>query len=230
MRVEIESDQAIVMLHDVSLPPPAGEPRGPASVLRRAAREGELFFIEAEDPVRYRIDVHLGDRPPDGPAREFQPRGGSFRLDLPSGVLSVRAYEKEAPAATLQAPPGPYVLRLFEPPEFDGARYEREMVALLGERDWRYRNTVVRLALFGCLPIMAAFGAALVARWRWYLIYAFPLALLTVAPHFLLSRTRRFREIERRMQEHERAKPHWVVTLAAAAAPLDIEGGFVANA
>ena len=227
MRVEILSDQAIVVLHDVALPPPGGEPRGAGSAFRQAARRGQLFFLEAEDPLRCRIDVHVGGEP-DGPARDFQPRGGSFRLDLPTGTVAVRAWEEKGAPATLTTEPGAYVVRVFEPPDFDGARHQREMAALVGERDWRFHGRVTWLGAFGCLPILTAFGAVLIARWRWPLLYAFPLTLLTVAPHFLLKRTRRYRDVDRRIREHERAKPHWVVTLTRTAEPPAIEGGHVA--
>lgn len=227
MRVEVVSDQGIVAVHDRAIPAPGGAPRGSASAFRKAAREGKLFFLEAEDPLRCRIDVYVGEAP-EGPPHGFQPRGGSFHLDLPTGGLVVRGFEDAVSAAALTVAPGAYVLRVFAPPEFDGPRHEREMIALVGERAWRFHRRVDWLGAFGCLPIVAAFGAVLVPRWRWPFLYAFPLALLTVAPHFLLKRTRRYRDVDGRLRGHELAKPHWILALTPAAGSPGIEGGFVA--
>src|SRR5688572_15947785 len=88
---EIEAPLGIIGIWDSTLSPPteSEDVRTLVPALRETAKRGDLFFIETEDPVTYRIDVTIGDDVPAGMADEFEPRGGTFRLRVPSGKIQV---------------------------------------------------------------------------------------------------------------------------------------------
>lgn len=232
-RIDASPDSALLVVHDAGMALPAIT-RDKMAPLERDALAGKVFYLASEDPIRFRVDVYVGEPLPSELDQDFQPLRGSFMLDLPSGRLVVAGYDStRAPAAetAIAAPRGAYLLTLMERRPFDGRRHEAEMVALVGDADWKFSTLTTRLAFLGCLPIFVALGSLILAfrsrDWRGFLYFALPLAVLTWAPHVLLRNSRRYREIQRRMNEYEAVKPHFILRLTPTERTSGLSGGFV---
>ena len=138
--------------------------------LEPLARSGQIFFLVADDPVRYRIDSVLTRRP------------------------------------------------------FDGARHAEDMSELLGA-DWRFMQTVDRLGLVGCLPLVLTAVCMLAAKWRW-LWYVLPVLAVSWLPYIVLKRSHRYKAAERRAAEQEQSRPHYVLSLTPTQQD-GLSGGFL---
>lgn len=218
------------------MPPPAGG-EAAESAIGNAARAGHLFALLSDDPWRCRLDVYAGEPLPPDVERDFEHTGGSFLLLTPSRQVVAAAYEARTGEAA--SPGGPpvvlsserHLVQVLTRRPFDGRRHETEMIALLGEDDWRYTRRVDRIGVAGCLtaalPILAAFGALVTRRGQWLLAYALPLILLAWAPFWVLRLTPRYKSIARRMRDQENGKPHYVMTLKPAEGTAPVEGGFL---
>jgi len=92
-RIEVSSESGVVALAG---PTTAALPAGldQESLLRQLeplAHSAELFFLVTDDPVRYRIDVIANEPLPPGLERDFEPLGGAFLLEAPSGGVAARS-------------------------------------------------------------------------------------------------------------------------------------------
>lgn len=232
-RMVAAPDSGLLVVHDAGVILPVVTQDGIAA-LERVAVAGKLFFLASEDPVRFRVDVYIGETPPMELDDDFQALGGSFLLDLPSGRLVVRGLPS-APAPPdeppVSLPNGAYVLTVMSRRAFDGRRHEREMIALVGDADWRFYRRTTWLGLLGCLPTIVALGSLFFAvqrgHWRFLVLVALPLFVLAWAPYVLLRNSRRYRTMRRRMNEHEAAKADFVIKLAATERPTGLSGGFL---
>ena len=108
--------------------------------------------------------------------------------------------------------PGLQVLSLFGRRPFDSKRYSEDTMSLLGA-DAKLMHRVDRLRLIGCLPMVLVAISILLARWRW-LWYLVPLLAVSWLPYLLLRQGRRYRRAEKLVSDAEKARPHYVVTLA----------------
>jgi hypothetical protein len=232
-RFEVTADSGLVVLHDAELPAPClmGRAEEIRKVLKSSASDGGWFYLDGEDPVSYRIDLIMDEEPTDLPAHRFQRLGGTFKLRLDSGRLAVSAFEDwSARHGSISVPAGTYALTVRGAGDFDREGYEREYRGLLGDADWRFRERIDRIGIAGCLSAMAAVVLVVLPLTRplWYL----PLAAITLGwgPHLLLRLTRRYRDIDRRIREHERSLPHFVVQLTPSQADAPIDGGYIVTA
>jgi hypothetical protein len=232
-RIVAAPDSGLLVVHDAAVTLPAVDQDGIAA-LERDAVAGKLFFLASEDPIRFRVDVYIGETPPPELDDNFQALGGSFLLDLPSGRLVVRGLPS-APASSgdvpIVLPNGAYVLTVMGRRAFDGRRHEREIVALVGDADWRFFKRTTWLGLLGCLPTILALGSLFFAiqrgHWRFFVLVALPLFVLAWAPYVFLRNSGRYRAMQRRMNEHEAEKPGFVIKLAATERTTALSGGFV---
>ncbi len=202
--------------------------------LERDAVAGKVFFLASEDPMQFRVDVYIAETQPPELQQDFQAVGGSFLLDLPTGQLVVAGYnssDAKADVSPIAVPNGAYVLTMMGRRAFDGRRHEQEMVALVGDADWRFSKRTNWLSFLGCLPTVLALGSLFLAfregKWRGFLYFALPLLVLAWAPHVLLRNSKRYQRIERLMKEHEAAKPHFILKLAPTERTSGLSGGFV---
>lgn len=184
--------------------------------------------------MRFRVDVYIGETQPPELQQDFQAVGGSFLLDLPTGQLVVAGYnssDAKADVSPIAVPNGAYVLTMMGRRAFDGRRHEQEMVALIGDADWRFSKRTNWLSFLGCLPTVLALGSLFLAfregKWRGFFYFALPLLVLGWAPHVLLRNSKRYQRIERLMKEHEAAKPHFILKLAPTERTNGLSGGFV---
>jgi hypothetical protein len=228
VRIEVATGSGVVAVGDPQTAWPAGLDQD--ALLRQLepqARSGRLFFLVTDDPVRYRVDVLPNEPLPPGLDREFEPLGGAFRVEAPSGRLALVGWDTSGEpreAGTVSVSPGTYLLSVFGPRPFDGRRYAEDMTALLG-RDAKFKDIVDRLALIGCLPMILVAVALLIARWRW-LWYLVPLLVVSWLPFLVLKRSRRYRSAEKRAADAESARPHYVLSLTPTR-QADVPGGYV---
>ena len=97
------------------------------AALERDAVAGKVFFLASEDPMRFRVDVYIGETQPPELQQDFQAVGGSFLLDLPTGQLVVAGYnssDAKADVSPIAVPNGAYVLTMMGRRAFDGRRHE----------------------------------------------------------------------------------------------------------
>src|SRR5262245_30718601 len=124
VRIEVATEGGVVAIGDPQIAWPAGLDQD--ALLRQLepqARSGRLFFLVTDDPARYRVDVLLSEPLPPGLDREFEPLGGAFRVEAPSGRLMLMGWDTSgAPreAGTVSVSPGTYLLSVFGPRPFDG--------------------------------------------------------------------------------------------------------------
>ena len=227
--VEVSSEAAIVALCDPSVALPAGlDQDALLRELEAMARSRAVFCFVEDDPVRYRLSVRVGDEASPAGDDDFEPAGGSFGLDVPSGRIAIRGWTREGAPVTageVECPPGSHVLAIRARRPFDGSRHGAAMTALLGAADWAFVQRVDRLAMVGCLPVALTAGALMMAKWRW-LIVLLPLAALSWLPHVVLRRSQRYRAAERRMAEGVQARPHFIVDVTPSAGE-GLAGGFL---
>jgi hypothetical protein len=227
-RITVASEMAIVALCDPSVALPSGTDQD--ALLRELeplARAGRVFYLVTDDPVRYVVELLANEEPPAEISREFEPRGGTFGLTAPTGTLALHGWTKEGipeAAGAVQARPGLQALSVLARRPFDGARHDEEMTALLGG-EWTHVQRVDRLGLAGCLPLLLVAFSLFTRKWHW-LWFMLPLLVASWAPHVVLRLARRYQTAARRVSEHEKARPHYVLSVM----PADREGlagGFV---
>jgi hypothetical protein len=233
VRLEVTADAGIVVVRDPAVPLPA-ETHLDALMrrLEELARAGQVFFLSTDDPVRYRIDLYVGESPPASVDRDFEPLGGSFLLEAPTGRLVVEGCDlpprsEGGPGTTpIEVPAGRHVLTARGRRPFDGKRHSEDMAEGLGPAEWRSMTRVDRLGLLGCLPTVVTLLLAITGRWRWLALYGVPLLVVSWLPYLILKNTRRYRLAERRMHEHESARPQFILTLIPTAQE-GLSGGFL---
>jgi hypothetical protein len=235
MRVQLDlaSEAGIVVVRDSQVElPPASDQETLLRNLETLARAGRLFFLSTDDPVRYRIEVYVGEKPPAALDRDFEPLGGTFALEAPTGSVAVAGCSLASPTSatekvsTVELAGGRYLLTLMGRRAFDGKRHEEDMVKMVGREDWTYVSRVDRLGLLGCLPLVLTLMCALVARWRWLLWAMVPLLGVSWLPYLVLKNTRRYKAVTRLGAEHEQTKPHFVLTLMPTG-EAGLPGGFL---
>lgn len=214
-RIEVVSEVGVVAVGDSLTHLPAGLDQDVLlQQLEPLARSGTLFFLVTDDPVQYRIDLFAGESPPPSLDREFEALGGAFRLEVPSGKVALTGWDKSGKAreaSVLALKPGTQLLSVLTRRPFDGARHAKEMNELLGA-EWDFMQTVNKLGLVGCLPLVLTAIFVLARKWHW-LWYVVPLLALSWLPYVVLSRGQRYRAAERRASEQEHARAHYVLSL-----------------
>jgi hypothetical protein len=227
-RVEVSSEAGVVVVADSRTTPPAGLDQD--ALLQRLepmARSGDAFFLVTDDPVRFRIDLVSGEPPRPDADPAFEALGGVFRLEVPSGQVAVTGWDKSGTptgAGVVALARGTQQLSVLTRRPFDGARHVKEMRELLGA-EWAYMERVNKLGLVGCLPMLVTAIAVFARKWDW-LWFLVPVLVLAWLPYFALKSGSRYRAAERRSLEHDRARPHYVITLAPTA-ESGLPGGFL---
>ena len=142
-------------------------------------------------------------------------------------TLSVSGPSLHGRARELDVPPGNYSVSVLGvgQGERDGAAFRAEQITLLGEKDWRFRAWVDRMGLVGLIPFIAAFIVNFIYRVSIVSLVAVAIGLGVLLPRFWISRSRRHREIERRLHEHEASFPHFVLDLRRVESVAGLVGG-----
>jgi len=226
-RVTVKSDRALVIVHDASLSLPSATDRGAlVSALEAEARAGRLFFLIADDPVRFHLDVYASEAPPPAEIdRDFEDLTGSFLLEVPSGRLVV-AGDEAATAPPIPVAPGRHLLTVLARRPFDPQRYEEDVVALVGARQWKWIRQVDRLSYLGCLLMIATVITILSGRWRW-LWYVVPILVLSWLPYVVLRRMPPYTTTRRRIAEHDSRLSDFILRLTPTTQGEPLRGGFI---
>jgi len=228
-RLDIATASGLAVLSDAGLPltPPAISSPSFKRYFRELADQRKLFFLDGEERSLFRLLVCVDDVPSDLPAHRFRRLSGSFLLPVPSGRLSVSGHARPESANELRVAPGNYSVSILGvgPGELDGAAFQAERIKVLGEEDYRYRQWVDRLGLVGILPFGAAVIVIFVYRFSLVSVVAAAIALGSLLPRLLISRTARYRETERRLHEHEASFPHFVLDLRRTESVAGLVGG-----
>jgi hypothetical protein len=232
---EIASVAGIVVLCDATNFPDLNDipDTGFAAALRQPAKRGDLFFIEADDPVRYRLRVLIDGCPEESLQKLYSDAGGSFKLELPSGQLVIAGLGSEAKDSNAQppvsVPPETYLLTVLSMKTRDLQEYKKEMERLLGPRDTAYARAVDRVGLGGCLAtlLLAVSLAIPLTRRYWWLTV--PVVLLPWFLHFGLRMLPRYRRVEKVRRDFEKELPHFIVVLKRSAAARELPGGWIAG-
>ena len=233
VRLDVTADAGIVVVRDGAVSLPAETHLDALTRrLEELAHSGRVFFLSTDDPARYRIDLYVGETPPASLDRDFEPLGGSFLLEAPTGGLVVEGCdlpprsEGDRGPAPIEVAVGKHVLTARGRRAFDAKRHSEDMEEAFGPEEWRWMSRVDRIGLLGCLPTVVTLLLAISGRWRWLALYGVPLLVVSWLPYLILKNTRRYRVAERRMQEHERARPHFILTLVPTAQD-GLSGGFL---
>lgn len=217
------------MLADAGLPltPPAVASPSFPRYFRELADEGKLFLLDGEERSLFQLLVCVGEDLSDLPGHRFRRLSGSFLLPIPSGRLAVSGHAQPQSAQELSVAPGTYSVSVLGvgQGELDGAAFRAEQIKLLGERDWRFRAWVDRLGLGGLVPFVVALIVILVYRVSIVSLVAALIGMGSLLPRLLISRTRRYRETEGRLCEHEASFPHFVLDLRRVESAAGLVGG-----
>jgi hypothetical protein len=227
-RVAVASEMAIVALSDLSVALPSmGDQESLVRELGPHIQAARVFYLITDDPISCRIELLVNETVPQGLSREFEPCGGEFGLELPTGRLAVHGWGGDGTpvvAGTVDVAPGRHSLSVLARRPIDGARHAEDMAALLGS-DWTYMQRVNRVGLVGCLPFVLLLIALLARQWQWLWVVTSLLAVSWL-PYMVLRQGRRYKSAARRASDHEQARPHYVLTVK----PIDREaraGGFL---
>jgi hypothetical protein len=225
----IGSDIGTVVVYDGSVRAiQAGPPRPLPALLLSSAGQANAFFIEADDPIRYRLLITDEGVPPDL-QHIMEPAGGSFLLNIASGQLAAASAEawgaSEEPTTRVSVPAGLYSVRAFSRLPFDSQRYDADMRALLGSRDWTFRKRMDWVGSFGCLLAVTLVPFGLVGSWRWLLGYVASAVFAYWVAYLVLISRRRYRSIERRRARQEASRPHIVIDLRRVPTAEGLAGG-----
>jgi hypothetical protein len=234
MRFRVQDDAALVVVRDSDLSAPprvAGKGDRPLARLKELARAGQLFFVDGEDPIDMELAVFASGPPPADLALDFEPQGGGFLLDVPSGRVVISGYEAWLAGAaelqtTVSVPPGSYLVVAHGRGEIDPKRYAAAVERAVGKKDLAYHTRVAWLGLLGCLPLIVLGFSLLAQRWRMagYVALAVVISWL---PFVVLSRTRRYREIGAKLEAHSRALPVYLLELRPVTRDPSLAGGWI---
>jgi hypothetical protein len=227
-RLQIESESGLVIFRDASIDAPAERHDEARRALQIGEREGRWFFIDADDAVAYRIDLHYREEPTGLPANRFRRLGGTYLLHVRTGRLAISgldSWSSEDGVETIDIEPGSYAFSILGSEEFDGPAYDREMRSVIGVADWNHRTRVDRIGLAGCLATVAAavMIALPVTRHLWPM--AIGLLALGWLPFITLQWMPRYRDIERRVRDYEQSLPHYAVRLEKTDTTDNLVGG-----
>jgi hypothetical protein len=206
--------------------------------LRRASKSGDVFWFEVMgdelEPLSLSIHAYVDEDCADCPEGKYRQRGGTFRLNVPSGRLVAGGVEywsghdegERSSKTEIDIPPGSYALTAREY-EFDTKQHDAEMVQLLGEKDWRFYNRMIWLRVVGCLPILACIVLALLRKWSVLLSYAVPIAACYWLVQAVFWRFGRWARIERAINDHQSKSLGIILELRKAEDPSLLKGGSV---
>jgi hypothetical protein len=227
-RIDVASEQALVAVCDSSVTLPAGTDQDLLiRQLEPLVRDGKVFYLVSDDPVSYRIELLAGEPPPAALDRDFEPSGGAFGLDVPTGRIGVHGWGRDGVpvlAGSVETTGASHMLSILSRRPFDGKRHDQDMTALLGD-DWIYMQRVDRLGLVGCLPIVLLGISLVFKQWRWLWVIV-PLLVVTWLLSLILRWSPRYKALEQRANEHEQRLPHFLVSASPTEAPR-LAGGFL---
>jgi hypothetical protein len=198
--------------------------------LTSAATEGRAFWLECETPIAPRVEIYVDEAPRAELQQLLPDKSGSYRLDLPSGLLQFGTVEdwrgaRQDQATEIELPSGSYAVTLRDGQVMDTRELTRRLKDLIGEADWRYHDRVGALGFLGCLPMVGMFVAAMLQKWRILGFYVLPAFAVIMGLWALLRRSSRYRRVEEARASYERELPHMVFELTPTTDAASLSGG-----
>ena len=226
---EVDAPSGLIVFGDSELVPQSGMDVS-LPELQASARNGDLYLIDAEDPVKYRLELFPNEDLPAAIADEYVPHGGTFRLRLPSGCVQIGPIPFSI-SEQVQVTPGDYLVSTFKHRELDPAVFSDRMRTLVGEADWRFHRRISNFGCVGCLAPLIGGAILLFAQFsREYWWAALIVVAVFGSPMLLsslLTRLPRFKRIQQTYDSYLRAFPDLVVVLKSSAAAIELSGGWV---
>lgn len=234
MRFRVQDPTSVVVVRDSATPAPTPEPGGkdrPLDRLKEMARKGELFVIHSDDPLDLPLAIYANEPVPTDFSVDFEPEGGGFLLEVPSGRISISGYDawragNHAGETNVAVPPGSYLILPHGRESVDAKRYAAERARLVGAREWAYYSRVSWLGLLGCLPMIVLGFSLLGKRWR-LAMYVAVVMIVAWLPFLILSRTRRYRAVDEKVKAHDRALPVYLLEVRPVERSAGLVGGWI---
>lgn len=233
MKVNIQDLSGIVVISDfenrLNLDPV--EEADIESILPKEAKEGRLFYYDAEDPIEENLLFELVTAFPSeqGYDHRYTLEGGNYLLEVPSGRITISGLTDwacpEKPVHDFYVEPGTYVIQPFCGNDFATTSHDEEMSRLVGEEEYRYYKKVSNLSCLGCLPTLAAFAVAFFSIK--YAVYVLGIAAVCWLPHAIGRLSKRYRGLERKIEEYESEFPLFVFVLSRIQDSKGLVGGFI---
>jgi len=234
MKTTVVDEYGLCILRDVSLACPEGTGLGKAfkkAPLKSAALRGSIFFIDREDPTELKVEVLVDEAPNEEYFDLFQPTGGRFLLQVPTGDLVVSGYGGWASGSAgesraVKVPAGNYSVSAFTMEPLDVEAYQRAMDRLVGEKDRKFHNRVHSYGAAGCLPLIITVLAGVLVSWQVGLVVLGALAIGWL-PYVALVLSPRYRRVESARKAFETRLPAFVLRLERVQNTEGLAGGFV---
>ena len=229
MRCTITDRYGVVVLRDAQEGSPPSLADDAPAALEHLARQGRIFFIDREDPIKA-LDIEVGTSSATDLDRFGRVRPlGSYLLEIPSGQLVVSSAEAwvdaQPPKDVLPVTPGSHTVSAYCW-EFDAAKYQDAIEQLVGGAEERFHSRVDKLYFLGCLPLVAAIVAMIAAAWWWGIGLA-AAAIVLWLPYFAFKNTKRYQAVEAATRAYEKQLPHYVLQLTKVASNEGLTGGYV---
>jgi len=226
--VEIDAPSGVIGIWDEGEFSPPREPnsRDFITALRRTAQQANVFFIDAEEHIKYRIELIVDTDLPSHLREELEPRFGSFHLRVPTGRIHLAAVPVGQAQVTMSVPAGQYLVTPYARRQFEPRGDEAALQQQVGIPEVRYRNAIDRLGLVGCLglALLAGVVALPVTRHLWAI--ATPLLGCPWLVYLLLTKQSRYRRIDENISAREASLPHFALVLRRSAAAAAVPGGW----
>lgn len=235
MKTTIEDDLGVLIARDKSLACPdvvTDGGRESRTHLKEIAKAGDLFFIDREDPFKMSVQVVVGEKPPrEVPTELYRTVAGNYLLNLPNGALEVQGLNawiasNSISAKTIQVEPGAYSVEALELESHDLTEYVGYMSELVGSDNWVFRDRVDRLYFLGCLPTVAAVAFAIFSTWKLGLYAGLAAAVLWL-PYLILTRSKRYKTIDEKVNSTESGLPLFILHLRKLNDSEGIIGGYI---
>jgi hypothetical protein len=228
-KVEVDAASGLVVFADsgLSLTPPALAAPDFTRYFRDLANQKKLFYLDGEDPSKFRLLICVDEPLSDLPKHRFQQLSGAFALPVPSGRLIVSTQAQPENDTELPVPPGTYAVSVLGvgPGEIDGAAFKAERFKVLGDKNHRYREWVDWLGVAGIIPFGFALIVVLVYQFSLVSLLAIAVGIAALLPRWLISRTPWYRQTERRLNELEASFPNFVLDLRKVDSVAGVVGG-----
>ena len=235
MKITVEDDLGILVARDGALPCPEaikGGGRESRAHLKELARNGDVFFVDREDPIKMSVQVVADDKSyREVPTELYRTIAGNYLLNVPSGSLEVEglgSWIGGNPVADgpIRLEAGAYSVEALEFEDHDLSEYEAYMSKLVGEDNWAFRNRVDLVYFLGCLPTVIAVAIAFLFTWKFGL-YTLPAVVVLWLPYIVLKRSKRYRSVEKIVSETERGWPQFILRLRKLESAQGAIGGYI---
>jgi len=179
------------------------------------AEDDGFIIVNTEDEAELRFEILLnGEKYPIEDV--YEKDGGTFRLEIPSGVLRIWDPSASTGANSLEMESGTFALTMLKLDTGDLTKYSELERDAIGEGDWNYLERINHIGLAGCGSLVLAVALGLVPFTRNYWWVFVPILLLPHVLMFLLQQTKRYKQAEQKRLDFQKQQPHLILRLEKA--------------